>query len=252
VLDGWWAEGYNGKNGWPIGINAVYPSYEVQDIADSNCIYDTLEKLIIPAYYSQNRSGISEKWLSIMKETIITNGGKYSTARMLVDYTNKLYMPLCNLYRKYYEDLNQVTAYNSWKQELLSNWKDIKIWQENNINDITLDAGTKIEVRCQVQLPNVNTEYLEVQAYVGRIKQDGQFEKVSSTPMKIEEIDEHNLRITVIEGKKNEIRIVLKHIGSPVKNLHRISYGPIKIGNMKPKEISEIDKKTIDLMLKNF
>jgi len=192
VLDGWWAEGYNGKNGWPIGTNAEYPSYEVQDIADSNCIYDTLEKLIIPAYYSQNRSGISEKWLSIMKETIITNGGKYSTARMLVDYTNKLYMPLCNLYRKYYEDLNQVTAYNSWKQELLSNWKDIKIWQENNINDITLDAGTKIEVRCQVQLPNVNTEYLEVQAYVGRIKQDGQFEKVSSTPMKIEEIDEAN------------------------------------------------------------
>ena len=71
-------------------------------------------------------------------------------------------------------------------------------------------------------------------------------------PMKIEEIDEHNLRITVVEGKKNEIRIVLKHIGSPVKDLHRISYGPIKIGNMKPKEISEIDKKTIDLMLKNF
>ena len=192
VLDGWWAEGYNGKNGWPIGTNAEYPSYEVQDIADSNCIYDTLEKLIIPAYYSQNRSGISEKWLSIMKETIITNGGKYSTARMLVDYTNKLYMPLCNLYRKYYEDLNQVTAYNSWKKDLLSNWKDIKIWQENNINDITLDAGTKIEARCQVQLPNVNPEYLEVQAYVGRIKQDGQFEKVSSTPMKIEEIDEAN------------------------------------------------------------
>lgn len=75
---------------------------------------------------------------------------------------------------------------------------------------------------------------------------------INYRPMKIEEIDEHNLRITVIEGKKNEIRIVLKYIGSPVKALHRISYGPIKIKNMKPKEILEIDKKTIDLMLKNF
>lgn len=71
-------------------------------------------------------------------------------------------------------------------------------------------------------------------------------------PMKIEEIDEHNLRITVIEGKKNEIRIVLKYIGSPVKALHRISYGFIKLGNLKSGEISEVDKKTIDLMLKNF
>lgn len=71
-------------------------------------------------------------------------------------------------------------------------------------------------------------------------------------PMKIEEIDEHNLKVTVTEGKKNEIRIVLKHIGAPVKALHRISYGPIKLGNLKPKEILEMNKKTIDLILKNF
>ena len=192
VLDGWWAEGYNGKNGWPIGINSEYPSHEVQDIADSNCIYDTLEKQIIPAYYEQNKNGISERWINIMKETIATNGGRYSTARMLVDYTNNLYMPLCNLHKKHYEELNQVTAYNSWKQELFANWKDIKIWQENNINDITLDAGAKIEVRCQVELPNIDPESIEVEAYVGKIKHDGSFEKVSSTTMNLELIDEEN------------------------------------------------------------
>ena len=71
-------------------------------------------------------------------------------------------------------------------------------------------------------------------------------------PMKIKEIDEHNLQITVDEGKKNEIRIVLKHIGSPVKYLHRISYGEIKLGNLAVGKILEIDKKTIDLMLKKF
>jgi 23S rRNA pseudouridine2605 synthase len=75
---------------------------------------------------------------------------------------------------------------------------------------------------------------------------------VNYRPMKIEELDEHNLKITVIEGKKNEIRIVLKQVGAPVKALHRISYGPIKLGNLKPKKILEIDKKTIDLVLKNF
>ncbi len=41
-----------------------------------------------------------KKWVEIMKNSIITTGGKYSTARMLVDYTNNLYMPLCKLTKK--------------------------------------------------------------------------------------------------------------------------------------------------------
>ena len=71
-------------------------------------------------------------------------------------------------------------------------------------------------------------------------------------PMQIEVIDDKNLRITVTEGKKNEIRIVLKHIGAPVSALHRISYGPIKLEKLPVGKIVEIDKKTIDLMLKSF
>jgi len=77
-------------------------------------------------------------------------------------------------------------------------------------------------------------------------------EGIKYQPMKIKVLDEHNLQITLTEGKKNEIRIVLKSIGSPVKALHRISYGKIKLGNLAPGKILAIDKKTIDLMLKNF
>lgn len=71
-------------------------------------------------------------------------------------------------------------------------------------------------------------------------------------PMKIEIIDEHNLKITVTEGKKNEIRIVLKYIGTPVINLHRVSYGPIRLGELGVGKILEVDKKTVDLISKNF
>lgn len=71
-------------------------------------------------------------------------------------------------------------------------------------------------------------------------------------PMQIDVIDDKNLRVTVVEGKKNEIRIVLKHIGSPVVALHRISYGPINLGKLKVGKILEIDKKTIDLISKNL
>ncbi len=146
VLDGWWAEGYNQYNGWTIGTNAEFDSYEAQDNADSESLYRTLESKIVPMYYNKDKDGMSSKWIETMKNSIISTGGKYSTARMLVDYTNNLYMPLCKLTKKYYEDVDNVAAYNSWKKDLYKNWKDIKITQVNNLDNITIDAGNNIEV----------------------------------------------------------------------------------------------------------
>lgn len=71
-------------------------------------------------------------------------------------------------------------------------------------------------------------------------------------PMKIEVIDAHTLKVTVEEGKKNEIRIVLRYIGSPVKALHRVEYGPIKLGDLARGKILELDKKTIDLVFEKL
>lgn len=68
-------------------------------------------------------------------------------------------------------------------------------------------------------------------------------------PMKIEVIEKNKLRVTVEEGKKNEIRIVLKYVGSPVIELHRISYGKILLGDLKVGKISQVDTKTLDLVL---
>ena len=192
VLDGWWAEGYTQNNGWTIGTNAEYDSYEAQDMADSQSMYHTLEEKIIPTYYDRDKNGISKKWLELMKNSIITTGGKYSTARMLVDYTNELYMPLCNLTKKYYEDIDNVAAYNSWKKDLYVNWKDIKIIQGNNLDNITMDAGNNIEVACEVQLPNIDVENVTVEAYYGKILENGIVENVSIIQMELQEVDEEH------------------------------------------------------------
>ena len=77
--------------GWIIGTNAEYDSYEAQDMADSQSIYRTLEEKIIPIYYEKDKNGLSKKWIELMKNSITTTGGRYSTARMLVDYTETLY-----------------------------------------------------------------------------------------------------------------------------------------------------------------
>ncbi len=69
-------------------------------------------------------------------------------------------------------------------------------------------------------------------------------------PMKISVMENGDLRITVREGKKNEIRIALRAAGAPVKKLHRISFGNIEIGDLAPGQIRRVSQKDIDAMLK--
>ena len=193
VLDGWWAEGYNQKNGWTIGTNKDYVSYEEQDNADSQSMYETLEHKIIPTYYDKDENGISKTWIQYMKNSIMSTGGKYSTSRMLVDYTNQLYMPLCNLTKKYYSNLEKVTEYDAWKQSISSNWKDIQIEQEEkNADNVTLDAGNIIDVKCSVVLPNIDVNHIKAEVYYGRFLDNGTVQDVKVIEMKLERKDEEN------------------------------------------------------------
>lgn len=71
-------------------------------------------------------------------------------------------------------------------------------------------------------------------------------------PMKITETEPNILRIEITEGKKNEIRIVMRACGCPVVKLHRIKYGKIELGNLTPGQIKKISQKTIDEMIKTL
>ena len=75
---------------------------------------------------------------------------------------------------------------------------------------------------------------------------------IKYAPMKIEEIGGNDLRVTVTEGKKNEVRIVLRACGCPVRKLHRISYGKISLGRLPVGKIQKISQKTIDVIQKSF
>ena len=194
VLDGWWAEGYDQTNGWSIGTNQEYSSYQEQDIADSESIYRTLENKIIPMFYDKNEQGISDRWVETMKNSIITTGGKYSTARMLVDYTNKLYMPLIKLTNEHFNILERAVEYTSWKKDIYTNWKNITIEQEENPENINIDAGESIEVRCNVTLPNLSKDDIQVQVYCGRVSDNGTVDDVLVVPMRLVEEEEEYQR----------------------------------------------------------
>ena len=184
ILDGWWAEGYDGTNGWAIGTNATYNSYDEQDKADSNSLYHLLENKIIPAYYNQDSRGVSEEWLTLMKNSIKTTGGKYSTSRMVIDYINELYMPLCNLNKKHFQNLDEVMAFAEWKRKVKQNWQNIKITQDRNVDNAKFNAGSQITVNCEVEFPDIDENNAEVQVYFGQVQDNGTVKNVFTSEMK--------------------------------------------------------------------
>lgn len=187
ISDGWWAEGYNEINGWTIGTNTEYPNYEEQDNADSQSIYEILENKIIPAYYNIGKDGVSDEWLQLMKNSIISNAGRFSTARMLVDYTRFLYMPLCNITNQYYNSLEEVAGLEEWKTKMYHNWDLIEITQENNYENTMVNAGSTITVECNIKLPNMEIEDIEVQVYYGRISDSGNIDQTKIIPMELKQ-----------------------------------------------------------------
>ena len=194
VLDGWWAEGYDQTNGWSIGTNAEFTSYQEQDLADSQSMYRTLETKIVPMFYNRNKNNIPEEWVEVMKNSIITTGGKYSTARMLVDYTNNLYIPLINVTNKYFNNLEDAVEYTTWKKNIYTNWDNITIEQDDNPENINIDAGDSINVFCSVTIPNLNKEDIKVEAYCGKISDDGTVEDVIVVPMELDGEEEEYKR----------------------------------------------------------
>ena len=93
VLDGWWDEGWSGDNGWAIGGRETIPEEGAQDIADANDLYRLLEQEVVPRYYDRDASGRPRAWLQLMRSAIASSIWRFSTTRMLHEYTERLYLP---------------------------------------------------------------------------------------------------------------------------------------------------------------
>jgi len=93
VLDGWWAEGYDGLNGFAIGDGITHVNVEEQDRRDSQSLYDVLQNEIIPLFYDRDETDVPRGWVTRMKRTIRTLGWRFNTDRMVIDYTRECYLP---------------------------------------------------------------------------------------------------------------------------------------------------------------
>lgn len=92
ILDGWWREGYDGTNGFAIGDDSHPDSIEEQDRRDSENLYRTLTEEVIPSFYNRDALGIPRRWIQKIRRAMITLVPRFSTWRMVQEYTQKYYL----------------------------------------------------------------------------------------------------------------------------------------------------------------
>ena len=94
VLDGWWQEGFNGKNGWAIGREAKPDNPNDEDAADAADLYQLLEEQIAPMFYERDVADIPRRWLKMSREAIASTLWEFSASRMMIEYIEQMYVPI--------------------------------------------------------------------------------------------------------------------------------------------------------------
>ncbi len=93
VLDGWWAEAYDGLNGFGIGAGETHSDLEVHDRRDGEALLRVLRDEVVPIYYDRDQDGLPRAWIARMKRAIRTLGWRFSAGRMVADYALGSYIP---------------------------------------------------------------------------------------------------------------------------------------------------------------
>ncbi|MDB6156207.1 MAG: hypothetical protein JWL90_4660 [Chthoniobacteraceae bacterium] len=173
VLDGWWCEGYNQKNGWAIGgeipesTNPVEPRFE--DEVDVASLFRTLETQIIPLFYAKPDGKLPIAWLQLMRESIRSITPAFNTHRMVKEYAERLYEPAARAHITLSAKGGQkALELSKWKNDIRKAWPHIRI-ADVNVNDSSNNVlvGEQLSISAVVNLGPLDPAFVTVQAYFG-------------------------------------------------------------------------------------
>jgi glycogen phosphorylase len=167
VLDGWWVEGYNGKNGWVVGEEREYRDHQVQDEADALSLYRTLEYDIIPLYFDRDEDGVPHGWVAVAKEAMHSSLWAFSFRRMLGEYCQQLYGPAAHdRARGSAKKFAAARELAAWKQMVRDHWGAVEA-AAHGPNESQFTIGQAASVTAQVYLGKLQPEHVLVEVVYG-------------------------------------------------------------------------------------
>ncbi|MDA7886644.1 alpha-glucan family phosphorylase, partial [Pirellulales bacterium] len=93
ILDGWWAEAFDGRNGFAIGRGETHAQDDVLDQRDGEALFDVLENQVVPLFYERDADGLPREWIKMMMNSISSLAWRFSAHRMVMDYAKNCYVP---------------------------------------------------------------------------------------------------------------------------------------------------------------
>jgi starch phosphorylase len=170
VLDGWWDEAFDLKNGWAIGNREVYSDKEYQDEVESKAIYSILEKDIIPLFYQRGSDGLPREWIRMMKHSLVTIASRYNTNRMVKEYFNRFYKPASeNFGRLSADGFGPARELVAWKERLRAEFANVRIEEIAADTARTYKSGERLRVHAVLFLGQLAAEEVRVDAFYGNI-----------------------------------------------------------------------------------
>lgn len=193
VLDGWWCEGYKPGAGWALPEQDTYADTALQNELDAETIYNILENEIIPAFYDRDADGVSERWVSHIKNTIADIAPDFVMKRMLDDYQERFYSKLwtrSQLLKK--NNLAPVSELVEWKARVRRVWDAIELTdlQAPDTFNRSLPLGDHFNASVSLRLHELLPSDLGVEVVFFR----------RSTETELELISTHELQLTEHKG----------------------------------------------------
>jgi starch phosphorylase len=184
VLDGWWPEGYNGRNGWAITGAEYSTQFEMQEAAEAEQIYDLIESEISELYYDRNEAGVPTRWVEMMKQSVSSVCCQFNMNRVLAEYMDKFYAPSKALT----EELAR-NNHESLKQALQSAEEITRLWDSIKIGGLTtsvdkkdvLAEGERVEVTCAVDLDGAPAGLFDVELFY-MLRDTGEYRVIPMRP----------------------------------------------------------------------
>jgi glycogen phosphorylase len=168
VLDGWWDEGYDGKNGW--AIKPVSESFEPERRSreEAKALYELLQDQVIPMYYRRGDVGHSTEWIGMAKRSIATLLPRFSSTRMVGEYLAKFYLPASRQGRRYVENgLDTARRIAAWKSHVRKSWDAVRMRRIDAPRRNIL-YGESVRFEVAVFLDGLKPDDVVVEMLVGR------------------------------------------------------------------------------------
>ncbi|MFK5855467.1 MAG: alpha-glucan family phosphorylase [Bacteroidota bacterium] len=181
VLDGWWAEGYKEGAGWAIEESKTFANQQFQDELDAQIIYNTFENEIAEKYYDKNDAGISEKWVSYIKNTIAEVAPHFTMQRMIEDYYKNFYSRLFDRRNELYSnEFANAKSLVEWKNKVSNLWEDISLDSliVPDADNKPLEFGKHFSAEITLNIPGLDPTDIGAEIVMGN-KVDGEVKKIT-------------------------------------------------------------------------